>query len=580
MRKYNTAFLILLFFTAWFSVPLHAAVTVSLTTVRNEMSLNDTVMIRVIVSGMNNTGNVEIDGLDNFMVEKGGTSSKTSIVNGNYSSQVEYSYYLTPKKIGRFSVGPANIHSNGTEYKSNTIQLNVTGTRKNSATDPVFLEATLSNKTAYIEESINYTLRLYHIPDISDVSLTPPELENLNFKQLKPVQYQSSVNGKSYNVLEVQYLLKAHKAGNYEIYPSRMGMVVRTGRSDPDFNGFFSAAGRSLRVSSNPLRLQILSLPEKNKPTDFQGLVGKFQMTSAITPSSLAAGDSATYTVTVQGRGNLERIPDLALPETFSEENGIKIYPDKPEIKIDESDQSTGEKVLKWAMVPEKDGDYTIPSITLSYFDTELKQYVTKTTGELSFHVTPSDSPAIPSGQYSGGIPGKQNVEQIQEDIFPIHTSRKALENSNIFTPLLFLFLFFIPPVAYGFLAGFLHFSRNEKIRKRMEMDSSSSQFIKNLPEEVPAKILNNELKQYINRRFDRNTGAITPEEIYSILLTGGCSEECAVNLKRLLQKSQDAEYAGQADSMIATKDEIKSLVKIIEKEIRSGRGSGYSRST
>ncbi len=63
-------------------------------------------------------------------------------------------------------------------------------------------------------------------------------------------------------------------------------------------------------------------LPQEGKPSDFSGLVGKFKMWSKLEPVSLKTGESATLTVSVSGQGNVNRIPDLKIPELIH----IKIY--------------------------------------------------------------------------------------------------------------------------------------------------------------------------------------------------------------------------------------------------------------
>ena len=70
----------------------------------------------------------------------------------------------------------------------------------------------------------------------------------------------------------------------------------------------------------------MLPLPQEGRPADFGGLVGDFTLAATVEPLELKAGESATLTATVRGRGNAKRIPELKIPSL----DGVKIYADQP----------------------------------------------------------------------------------------------------------------------------------------------------------------------------------------------------------------------------------------------------------
>jgi len=138
---------------------------------------------------------------------------------------------------------------------------------------------------------------------------------------------------------------------------------------DPFFN---MRKGKPVYLSSNEIQLDVKNLPMQNRPDNFSGLVGRFDVKAKLDPVEVKANESATLTISVQGRGNVRQIPDLKLADI----KGLKIYQDKPRLNINKGESAiSGEKIMKWAIVPEKSGEYIIPSMALAFFDPEKGLY-------------------------------------------------------------------------------------------------------------------------------------------------------------------------------------------------------------
>ena len=72
-----------------------AEISVELKLDRSEMILNDSVQLVVSVSGSRDSGaEPDIQGLENFRVKPGGTSSRIEFINGKMSSGMEYTYFI------------------------------------------------------------------------------------------------------------------------------------------------------------------------------------------------------------------------------------------------------------------------------------------------------------------------------------------------------------------------------------------------------------------------------------------------------------------------------------------------------
>jgi hypothetical protein len=453
-RKKKTAmkrfYLCLTILFSMLTIPDHvdAAVSVNLKLDRSQAVLTDSVQLIVSVAGSRDSGSrPAIHGLENFTVRPGGTSSRIEFITGNMSSEIDYTYFVRPQKIGIFKIGPAEVKIKGKTYTSNTVTLRVVKPTagKGAVSRPIFLTAELSTQTVYVEEQAIYTLKLYLRRSVrGDIGLNLTETANLEFKQLaKPSEYTSTHGGKNYNVLEVRYAVVPSKSGTYSVGPAKMNMTVlephRGSRRRPSIDPFFKdpfssfSRGRPVTIASPLLQLNVLPLPEDGKPPDFSGLVGSFKMWSKLDPVNIKAGESATLTVSVSGLGNIKRIPDLEIPEL----DHIKIYADQPVLETTQSTEGLGgSKTMKWALVPDKDGRLEVPPVAISFFDTKNRVYKTLRSSKYTLSVLPGEIEKVAVSEKNNASTSSESavkhaVKELGRDIFPVHTAMQDFKTTN-----------------------------------------------------------------------------------------------------------------------------------------------------
>lgn len=575
-----------LLFLVFFPSLTNAEITVKLKLDRAEATLADSVRMVVSISGTQK-GDAEpiVNGLENFTVTQGGTSSRLEIVNGQVSAGIDYTYFLQPKKTGTFRIGPAQVNVEGKTYTSKRETLAVVkATRPSDAAQrPLFLSAQISSQKVYVEEQAVYTLKLYRRVRVSDISLSLPETEYFTFKQLgKPTEYESVHSGQPYQVLEVRYVLIASRAGNYTIEPAKMNLTAyrpeRRSRSslfdDPFFKDpFFSfSSGRPITLAGEPLGLQVLPLPKEGRPTNFSGLVGSFKIESKLEPTTVKSGESATLTVMLSGRGNVNRLPDLPMPE----QTHMKVYADQPSLDIGYNNKGmTGLKTMKWALVPEEQGTYQIPPLKVSYFDPESHKYEVIETSSHSLTGLPGESKEILASVKTGVETAqvKQAVKEMGRDILPIHTSLRDLTNVYPARPAgaLFALIILAPVLLYSatFIGTKLRkqspqaaavTKARKAARKLFKQYNQGSQRWEDLP------LL---MRDYLNDRLGLRLGSITAEEAAEIIKAKGARPETEEKLRRVLQKVESAIFTGKGQEPSDLGDELLQLVKQIDKEVR-----------
>ena len=563
---------------------LWAEVSLELKLDRSETLLTDSVQLIVSVIGSRGSeATPVITGLENFDVRSTGTASRLEFINGKMSSGVDYTYFIMPQKSGNFQIGPARVQIKGKTYSSNTAGLRVVKSSEGRGGDrgPIFLTAELSDDTVYVEEQTIYVLKLHLRRNVRNINLNLPEAENLIFKQItKPVEYRSTLNGQNYQVLEVRYALVPSRAGSYTVAPARMNMTVlqsrrRSSRSifDDPFSSFSS--GRPATIASDSVQLTVRPLPDEGKPPDFSGLVGKFKMGSKLDPVALKTGESATLTVSVSGEGNVNRIPDPQMPELAD----VKIYADQPVLETTQDrDGLRGTKTMKWALVPEKDGQLEIPPVTVSFFDTEEHVYKTLKSSSYTLAVRPGKREKIAVSEINatsltnnGAV--KQTVKELGRDIFPVHT---AMQDFKAFSRLqretwIFGATLGLPLVLYlGTLCG-IKLRRNSRTgQPDLMAKKAAREFFKRYhkSDHTAANLLLL-VREYLNNRFGLSYGSLTPQEAFEILTSQGVGTEMAEKMLKIMQQLENAEYTGKGMEASALDIDLVPFIKRIEKESR-----------
>jgi len=566
----------------------YADVSVSLSMDRAEAILGDTIQMEIHVSGARQCDAPPIiEGLDSFQVTPGGSSSRVEIINGRIRSGIDFTFYITPSQSGTFQIGPARVRVDGQAFQSDTASLTVAkaALQTPSAKRPLLLTATLSAKKAYVEEQILYTLKLYLRTRASNISLQLPEQDHITFQQLgRPREYQGVLDGQTWQVVEVTYALLALEEREYRIDPARMEMTVFDSRGpsgrglfdDPFFADPFFRTGRPVSVSSEPLQLNVVALPAKGKPNGFSGLVGDFTIASELTPAKVRAGESATLTVQVSGRGNIHRIPDLKMPPLDS----LKIYADQPVVApANDSKGLAGTKIMKWAIVAELPGDYTIPPLTLDFFDPKAGEYRTLKSREHPLAVLPGKGKMLvvkaEANQENGGDKSeKQAIQEVGRDILPLHTSLKHL-GSRSWSPdgSAFLWTILLLPV-FGYAATYTGVRLKRRSirtlpaqRARLALRRLIRQCRHCRDGDVTG--LMTALREYINDRLGLRLATLTAQEAAAILTSRGVSDETAGRLRDLLHQAEGAIYAGKSRVPALNAEEVPKIARAIERELK-----------
>lgn len=417
--------------------------------------------IQLIVTLPSGDGEVDTSVIEDFKVLSRGSSSSVRIINGQVNTEQTRTYSLLPLREGRLTIPALRVAFDGkTGYTEPiVIQVEKSTATEESTNENVRITGTVDEQTPYLGQQIVYTFRLLYAVQITDLNYEAPSFEGFSATQIGEQKTgQQVIDSRRYNVVSLTYLLIPLKTGNITIEPAQLQCNVvassrRNGRSS--FDSFFddSFFGRSQLETkyyrSEPVTIDVLPLPAWSGSEPFSGLVGQFDMDAELEKDEASVGDSITMAVTLQGNGNLQdaEAPELVIPDSF------KQYADQPEtdVQLNENGYS-GTKVFRTALVPIREGNYTLSVAPLVYFDPVEKSYRRLAPAPLFLTAnasdTPSEIPTIFSSRDEGNGTSdlqKQKVAFTGRDILAITTDLDAVKDRTAMATPWFLVLLLAP---------------------------------------------------------------------------------------------------------------------------------------
>jgi hypothetical protein len=256
----------------------------------------------------------------------------------------------------------------------------------------LFLRATVDKTELYVGEQVMLSLYIYSRMDLMSVdTVTMPKLEGFwtqDFKSPSELRPEDAVlNGVRYR----RYLLR-QKA----LFPMKAGdFTIEAAAADITTGVYF--AGSRVHKVGNPVTIKVKPLP---KGGDGSTLVGRWRLSREVTASEVALGDPVQLKLVLEGRGNLQavQLPTLAVPP------GLKAFdPETSDKPASAQGQVGGTRTVEYVLVPQQTGTFTLPGITLPYFDPESHTWEETRVDPITLTVRPAANGATAMGV--GGTP-------------------------------------------------------------------------------------------------------------------------------------------------------------------------------
>ena len=395
---------------------------------------------------------------DAFEVLMGPSTSRQSsfqMVNGHTtsSSSITFTYIVCANKNGTFTIPPAQIRCDGKVVKSNSVKINVSGRQQaqrggggggyddepqmrpsgsHISGSDLFIKVSANKQRVHEQEPILLTYKVYTLVQLTRLDGKMPDLKGFHTQEVQLPQQKSfkveTYNGRPYRTVTwSQYVMFPQMTGKLEI-PSITfdGTVVMQNRDIDPFEAFFNGGSGYVemkkKIKAPGITIQVDPLP--NRPADFSGGVGKFNISAQLTPASIKTNDAVTLRVIVSGVGNLKLIkePVVVFPKDF----------DRYDAKVTDKTKLTangveGSMIYDFIAVPRNAGKYEIPPVKFVYYDTSTNKYATIESKGFTLNVA--------QGAKGGGVSDftGQDVDLLNKDIRHIKTTPEELHGVNEF---------------------------------------------------------------------------------------------------------------------------------------------------
>lgn len=548
------------------------------------------------------------NGLYKIMGPQTSFSQSTQIINGKITreSSYSYTYYLQATSEGKFTIAPAAYKIKNNTYTSDTLHIQVlkngsgqqtivsgnntpsSNTEVQNSGDDIFIKLTLNRNDVYIGEHIIATIKIYTKIDLAGLSeIKYPDFNGFLNQQIETPPLNNlqdeNINGTVYGTGVIQqFLLYPQTTGEITIDPVQITALIqqRSNSGDPIFGNFFSTYETLPRViTSSAAKINVKPLPV-NKPEGYSGAVGNFTMTSSLSSDTVNMNDAITYKIILSGTGNIK----VAGNPVFILSPDIEVY--DPKI-TDNSKTSisgaSGDKIFEYLLIPRHNGDYTIPAVQYSFFNTSKKQYETLRTNGYQFHVLKGDDTGAPVTVY-GGV-SKEDVQYVGKDIRFIKSKvdNIVLAGSSLVTKRSFYSI-------YGFsLLIFLVvlFIRKEHVKRNSDLKSVRNRKAAKVARQrflVASKLMNTgstdrfyeevlkAIWGYLSDKLNIPISELTRTNSIEALKNAGATDDLIEEMIIVLDKCEFARYAPSAAETEVENifESASGLIKDIENTISS----------
>ena len=375
-----------------FAILLLPALTVDAAVVasvdRADVEINESFTLKVLVD---TDVDVEPDASaleTDFHVGQRSQLSNTTIINGQISRSRTWTYVLMPKRDGNLVIPPVIVGSE----QSNPLHI-VVAPQSNALPGEaeIFVSTEVDHAESYVQAQVLYTVKVYRSVATRQPRLNEPQLGGVEvLVELAGEErtYESILNGKSYNVVERVYALFPQESGTLSISPARFeARVLRDGR----------ITGRKV-FESEPLAVVVKPIPAP--PADFPNAAWlpakSLQLTELWSrePDRLPAGEPITRHVTVTALGQLSTQIPVIDPAVS---DGVKIYPDKPELRVSAEPQGIrATRKDQYAMIGIRAGVVELPGLDLPWWNIDTGEWQVASLPSRTLTILPSGDEALP----------------------------------------------------------------------------------------------------------------------------------------------------------------------------------------
>jgi len=296
-------------------------------------------------------------------------STQISVLNGKRTVNIQWVFVLVPKHAGIITIPAITMGQNQTQPITITV-INGNNQQAPIANKTVFLTATLTPNNPYVQSEALYTLKLYYNAQVANPQLQEPSASLAKvFHVGRDLMYQSSVNGRNYQVIELHFAIVPQNSETIVLAPSQFrGNVLAQ-----NTQGYYGPTWRPIEVNGPTIILHAKAIPDSYNhawwlPASQVTLSEQYQPAL----NTIPAGEPVTRIITMTATGTTaDNLPNIS-PDTVT---GASVYLDKPVTTTRAvGNNIVSTRVERMVIIPTAAGQLTLPSISVPWFNTQTNQ--------------------------------------------------------------------------------------------------------------------------------------------------------------------------------------------------------------
>ncbi|EDQ00165.1 BatD family protein [Shewanella benthica] len=379
--------LLLALVTLVFSTPTFAISQLETSVDRNPAVEKEYLVLTISADDDVKTGDLDTSPLlKDFIIGRTSVSRSTQIINFDSRKQTRWQILLAPKHAGTILI--PSLRVGGVESTPIELSVVAAGSQPQQMRN-LFIRTSLSTEEAYVGQLIIYKVKLFLAVDLQRGLLSAPNLDGAQIKQLgEDVDTTEIFNGRRYRVIERTYGIIADQPGELTIDGTGFsGDVLVQGSRLGGMFSFNESRPMEARAAKSILLINPI-------PNEYHGewLVSDLVALSEDWPEETQeyrVGNPITRTIKLLAANTDETsLADIVIPIP----QGLKTYPEKPVRKTFLRDkQMVSQLTQTLAIVPTRAGEYTLPAITVPWWNPHTKRQEQATLPARTITVIASD---------------------------------------------------------------------------------------------------------------------------------------------------------------------------------------------
>jgi hypothetical protein len=512
---------------------------------------------------------------------------------------------LRAKKLGKVKLGRASMVYKGKRYTTNPITIRVVQSRprpkrtrrrpygfpspfpdddpfkspfddfferrrEEVSDDAIFVKAFVSPDVVVEGQQVTVTLAVYSQVGARIIAIRWPKLDEFfsvarDTSAFKTKQKVAGGELYMYKVVDQKALFPL-RSGEIEIGP----VEVEVGLSS---SPFFPEESRNLRTRKT--RIKVIALPQDQQPESFvKGNVGSYQLTATLDANEVSLNQPVTYTLKVQGTGNIQRVRPPELPDLPR----FKVFDPSVDVQVAKKGRKVkGSKTYEYILVPLASGELEIPALEFSHYDPEDGEYRIQHTESEIIKVAASGAAGVVNGTAAG-----REVNILAGAFKPIrYQSSLAGYGAPFYRHSLFLPALVVPPSLFILIliaalvrARMGEDTRRSRMRKAWARGRRRLKVARQLVQSGKAEDFYAELKAAlldgVESRIGLAAAGVTMDELREHMQQAGMSSEVSEAVRTESENCDFGRFApstSRGDQMQASFERVRKLMRRLERE-------------